>query len=419
MGPKAELIAVGSEMLRLGRPDTNGDWLTGQLGRLGIAVGTRSIVEDDPGRIADLTGRALERAEVVVVVGGLGPTADDRTREGLARALGRPLERDEDRLLRLEALFRERGRPFAAVQARQAERPRGAAWIENPLGTAPGFSLSLGGRELFALPGVPAEMKAMFLADVAPRLAGRWECAVARRTLKVAGRTESSVDEQLRDLYDAPGLAVTILAGREGIELHILAEGRDHAEAADRAERLDRLFGERLGPDLYGRDEETLPAVVGAMLLRSGKTLATAESCTAGLLASAVTRVAGSSAWFRGGLVVYSDDLKRRLAGVGEETLARHGAVSAEVARELAAGARRVCEADFGIGITGIAGPGGGTAEKPVGLVHLAVADAAGVHDWRTLQFGDRELVRARTVTAALDRLRRRLLEADAGGAPA
>lgn len=415
MSPRAELITVGSEMLRLGRADSNGEWLIEQLARLGLAVGTRSVVEDDPELIAALARGALERASVVLVVGGLGPTEDDRTREGLARALDLPLERDPARLRALQDLFRERERPFGEGQARQAERPRGATWIDNPVGSAPGFALARGGSELFALPGVPAEMKTMFAAAVAPRLAARRGGAMARRTLKIAGRTELSVDEQLRDLYGEPGIAVTILTGGEGIELHILGRGRDRAEAEARVDEADRRMSERLGSDLYGRDDTTLAQVVGSMLERSGRTLAAAESCTAGLFCAAVTRVPGSSAWFRGGLVAYSDDLKRGLAGVRAETLRRHGAVSAEVARELAGGARQVCAADYGIGITGIAGPGGGTPQKPVGLVYLALADGRGVHDWRMLHLGDRELIRRRTVTAALDRLRRGLLAAAQG----
>lgn len=408
---RAELIAVGSEMLHAGRADTNGDWLIEQLGRLGVAVEARSVVPDDPDSIAAFVGRAVGRSSIVIVIGGLGPTEDDRTREGLALALGLELERDADRLRRLEETFRERGRPFSADQARQAERPRGAAWIENPLGTAPGLALSLPASQLFALPGVPAEMRATFSAGVAPRVVAGEGRALARRTLKVAGRTEPSVDGQLRDLYGGPGISVTILAGPEGIDLHLLAEGRDPTEAAARADEADRLMSERLGRDLFGRDDETLAAVVGSLLERRGRTLATAESCTAGLLAAAVTGVPGSSAWFRGGLVVYSDDLKQRLAGVAAATLTRHGAVSAEVASELALGARERCGADYGIGITGVAGPGGGSPEKPVGLVHLALADRDGAAAWHVLHPGDRESIRRRTVTAALDRLRRRLLE--------
>lgn len=415
MQSKATLIAVGSELLHLGRADTNGDWLIERMGRLGVALEARCVVEDDPEAIAGLVRHAVGRVSIVVLVGGLGPTEDDRTRDGLARGLDLPLEQDAERLRELEAFFRERERPFLPGQARQAERPSGAAWLDNPLGTAPGLALHHAGSEIFALPGVPSEMKAMFVAGVAPRIAARGGRVVARRALKIAGRTEFSVDRELRDLYGGPGLSVTVLAGGEGIEVHILAEGRDGAEAAARGDEAERRMAERLGADLYGRDDETLASVVGSLLRDQERTLATAESCTAGLLAAEVTRVPGSSAWFRGGLVVYSDDLKEALAGVDPRSLRRHGAVSAEVARELARGARDRCGADYGIGITGIAGPGGGTAEKPVGLVHLALADDRGEDHRRLLQLGDRDLIRRRSVSAALDCLRRRLIDAVQG----
>jgi nicotinamide-nucleotide amidase len=408
---KGELIAVGSELLRGSHRDTNGDWLSEQLEALGFSLGVRSAVEDDPERIAALARRALDRAPFVLVVGGLGPTEDDRTREGLALALDLPLERDPEQLRRLESWFRRRARPFLPEQARQAERPRGAEWIDNPLGTAPGIALELGKSELFALPGVPAEMRAMFSSFVAPRIAARGNRSLARRILRVAGRTELSVDRQLSDLYGLPGVAVTVLSGHEGIEIHLLVEGFRAEDADDRVAEADRLISERLGRDLYGRGEETLAQVVGSLLSRGDRTLATAESCTAGLLAGAVTEVAGSSRWFRGGLVVYSDDLKRELAGVDARTLQRHGAVSEQVAGQLASGARERCGADLGIGITGVAGPGGGTSEKPVGLVHLALADRYEIRHGRMLFAGNREMIRRRTVAAALDLVRRHLLE--------
>jgi nicotinamide-nucleotide amidase len=405
----AELIAVGSELLRGGRADTNGDWLVERLLRLGIEVVVRACVDDDAERIASNVRAALGRSEIVVLTGGLGPTEDDRTREALALALDLPLERDREQVRLLERRFAAYGRAFRPVQLKQADRPRGAEWIANPLGSAPGLSIRWKGRLVAAFPGVPAEMKRMFEESLAPLLAGRG-VAVAVRTLKVAGRMESSVDEQVRDLYDEPGLDATILAGREGIELRLVLRGATPEEARDRLAVIESRFVERLGEDLYGRDEEDLPEVVGRLLERAGKTVATAESCTAGLLAGRITSTAGSSGWFRGGLVVYDDEVKLSLAGVRAEILARHGAVSEAVARELAEAAAARCGASYGLGVTGIAGPTGGTAEKPVGLVHLGLAGARGTEHWRTRMVGDRDLVRRRTVTFALDRLRRRLL---------
>jgi nicotinamide-nucleotide amidase len=215
----------------------------------------------------------------------------------------------------------------------------------------------------------------------------------------------------VRDLYDTPGVEVTILTGAEGIELHLLATADDAGQARARIDSLDRELAARLGLDLYGRDDETLAGVIGRMLVQRGASVATAESCTAGLLSATATAVAGSSCWFRGGLVVYSDDLKVSLAGVPPDTLEACGAVSEEVARCLAQGARRRCGADYGVGITGVAGPGGGTEEKPVGLVHVAIAeDDQQTEHWKIQQIGGRELVRRRTVVFALDRLRRALL---------
>jgi nicotinamide-nucleotide amidase len=401
---KAELIIVGSEMLRFGRSDTNADWLIEQLGRIGFVTTGRTLVEDNENRIASAVRAARSHADAVIMTGGLGPTEDDRTREGLAAGLGMPLERDQEVLDALRERLVSRGRPFGENQSKQADRPRGAAWIDNPLGTAPGINIAVEGCALIALPGVPAEMKSMYMETVLPLLSKKGAGGLLRRTLKIAGRSEPSVDQQIRDLYERPGVEVTILSGREGIELHLLAQDPEALE------EIDNLMSGRLGSDLYARDGGSLADVCGSLLYERGKTVATAESCTAGMLAAAITEVPGSSSWYRGGVVVYSEDLKTKLAGVKAESIAEHGAVSERVACELAAGVRSRCGADFGIGITGVAGPGGGTTEKPVGLVHIALDDGLDVGHWRILQFGDRHLVRRRTVTAALDRLRRRLL---------
>ena len=411
----ASLIAVGSELLRPGRPDGNGDWLAERLGRLGIEVVSRTIVGDDATRAAAAIGSALRAGDLVLLTGGLGPTEDDRTRDALARALARPLERDVEREALLRAMFESRGRTFRPMQSRQAEKPRGAAWVENPLGTAAGVLCRRAGRLVIALPGVPAEMRRMFEDSVAPLVAARAMGGLARRSLKIGGRLEASVDEQLRDLYGTRGVEVTILAGREGLELQLTAYGADAGHATLALDALEREIVARLGDDLYGRDEDTLPAVVGRALAAAGLSVATAESCTAGLLAAALTEAPGSSAWFRGGVAPYADDLKPLLADVSVELVARHGAVSEEVARALAEGVRRRLAAALGVGITGIAGPGGGSADKPVGLVHVAIAGAHRTDHWRLLHVGDRALIRHRSVSFALDRLRRRAAERSSG----
>jgi len=401
----AAILAVGTELLRYGKLDTNGDWLAERLLRAGVRVDLRAAIGDDDAAIARLVVHALGACDLVLLTGGLGPTEDDRTREAIAIAAGRTLERDEEVERTLRARFAERGAPFLPMQSRQADRPRGALWIANPLGSAPGFALSLSGRLVVALPGVPAEMRAMFEADVLPRLGAAG--GIARRSLRVAGRTESSVEEALRDLYGAEGVEVTILSGRQGVDLHLLAEGPSQAEALERVRRVERRMAERLGPDLYGYDDDTLAAVVGRALVAVGSTVAVAESCTGGLLAAALTSVPGSSAWFRGGFVAYANDLKIRMCGVGAELLAAEGAVSEAAVLALARGARERATADLGVAVSGIAGPGGGTPEKPVGLVHVALADSARARAWTTRWVGDRDLVRARAVTFALDRIRR------------
>ena len=402
---RATLIAVGTELVSLGRRDTNSDWLAERLALAGIEVETIQRVADDVELQAAAFRAALQRGGLAITTGGLGPTEDDRTREALALAAGVPLERDPERLERIRSLFEARGIPFGAGQARQADRPHGAAWIDNPLGSAPGLDLRTGSARLFALPGVPAEMKAMFAAHVAPALEGG--AAVHHRVVRIASRGEGAVDELLRDLYAGPDLRVTILAHPGLLELHLRVPALDGGP--ERVAEIERQVRERLGDAVYGGAEVTLAGEVGRLLLERGETAGTAESCTAGLVAAALTEVPGASAWFRGGVIVYDDSLKRTLAGVREETLVAHGAVSAEVARELARGCRRSVDADWGVGITGIAGPGGGTDEKPVGTVHIAVSGPRGEHHRRHLFHGDRGQVRARAVNAALDALRRRV----------
>jgi PncC family amidohydrolase len=247
-------------------------------------------------------------------------------------------------------------------------------------------------------------MRAMFDQHVVPRLA---PSGIARRALHVAGKSEAAVETTLADLYGAEGVEVTILAGRDGVDLHLLAEAPSHAEALERVGRVEQRMIERLGSDLYGIGEETLARAVGTGLVALGRTVAVAESCTAGLLAAALTSVPGSSAWFRGGFLPYADDLKVELCGIDPALLAAHGAVSEPVVRALARGARDRARADLGVGISGIAGPDGGTPDKPVGLVHVALADRSREDAWATRWIGDRELVRARAVSFALDRIRR------------
>jgi nicotinamide-nucleotide amidase len=410
----AELIAVGSELLRFGKTDGNSEWLTGQLQRCGIEVVARTAVDDDVARIVATVSTALRRADVVLLTGGLGPTQDDRTRDALSRALDAPLELDEERARQMRELYARHGRTMGPAEASQALRLRGSSWLENRLGSAAGVLVQRDGRVLAAMPGVPAEMRAMFTASVLPLLTKAGSGPLQGLTLKIAGQTESSVDRLLGDLYRTTGLEVTVLGGLEGLELHVRArsEPGEQAESAARLQEFERQTRQRLGPDVFGVGDDRLAGVVGDLLRRLGRTLATAESCTAGLLGAAITSVPGSSKWYRGGWIVYDDRLKWDLAGIRAETLAEHGAVSETVARQLAEGARTRCGADMALAVIGIAGPDGGTEDKPVGLVHLALQDGGESLHRRLRLIGDRQTVRRRAVAAALDLLRRRLLGA-------
>ncbi len=404
----AELIAVGSELLRGVTHDTNGDWLVARLERIGIAVGARGAVTDDPERLARVLRGAVDRAGLVIVTGGLGPTGDDRTREALELAFGRSIESDPAEADRLRRYYNRSNQPWTAERARQAGRPRGATWITNPIGTVAGMRLTVGESLVVVLPGVPAEMKATFESGVVPELIdGIAGTALTTRILRVAGVSESAVDARVADLYDREGLELTILARATGVELWLRGNNLDTS-----LETIEQEIRARLGLDLVGVGDHTLPVVIGSLLAQRGETLGTAESCTAGLIAAAITEVPGSSRWYRGGVVVYSDALKRSLVGVRSTSLERDGAVSENVARELAEGTRRVIGSDWAVSVTGIAGPGGGSVEKPVGLVCLAVSGSRSTEAVTLRLAGDRATVRTRAVTEALDRLRRALLQA-------
>jgi nicotinamide-nucleotide amidase len=407
---KAELIAVGSEMVRSPRRDSNSAWLMQQLDRIGFEVLARCVIEDNVSEIAGQLKVALERAELVIVTGGIGPTGDDRTRQSAADALGLPLERDPKQVKQLKAMFDARGWRFRPMQESQADKPLGSTWLHNELGTAPGFWIEQGAAQLVVLPGVPCEMQWIFTHLVLPRLENSDTGGLANCRLKVAGLSEPAVEHLITDLYTVDGLDLVILAGSSGIELQLRTVAGTRPEALDSLERVATDLANRLGDNLYGREDETLQQAVGSLLHQEQRTVATAESCTAGMLAAAITSVPGSSGWYRGGMVVYTDELKIALARVNRDTISRYGAVSQQVAIELAQGARMRCGADYGVGITGIAGPGGGTPAKPVGLVHVALADARETHH-RPFEFrGDRDQIRRRTVTTALDMLRRQLL---------
>lgn len=408
---RAALIAVGSELLGPDRSDTNSLWLSGRLQSAGIAVVRKACVGDEPAEIGEELRLALARAPLVVLTGGLGPTDDDRTREAVAGALGRELLPDEGLREGLRARFARRGVPMPAINERQAMVIEGARVLPNPRGSAPGLWLEEGERAVILLPGVPAEMRGMFddavFAEVSRRFGGAGR---HRRVLKIAAMGESAVEEKAQAVYARwQGYEFTILSSIGEVQLHLFARG-DRGEAERILDEQTRDFEAALPGRIYGRDEETLEGVVGSLLKSRGKTLALAESCTGGLLGQRITSVAGSSDYFRGGVVAYANDVKESLLGVRADSLARHGAVSEEVAREMAEGARRRLGADLALAVTGVAGPGGGTEEKPVGTVWLALASDGGAVRTRGLRLpGGREHVRGWSAAAGLEMLRREL----------
>jgi len=405
----ASILAVGSELLGTTRVDTNSLFLTGELEAIGVRVVRKACVGDGWEELLAELRHALARAPLLVVTGGLGPTEDDRTKEAVAALLGRRLVRDEEILSRLRERFRKRGREMPAPNEKQADVIEGAVVLANRRGTAPGYLVEADGRTIVLLPGVPWEMKALFTETVVPHLTqGGTPAGLHRRVLKVVGLGESAVEELVRPVYEAHrGEDVTILASSPGeVQLHFAARGAP-AAAGEALDALERDFRAVLGPALYGRDDETLEGAVGGLLLGAGLTVALAESCTGGMISARLTDVAGSSRWFQGAVVAYSNGAKTSLLDVSAEALERHGAVSEEVAREMAAGARRRFGASAGLAVTGVAGPSGGTPEKPVGTVHVALDAGDGtVRHERLALPGDRSLVRRWTTAAALAMIR-------------
>ena len=412
----AEIIAVGSELLTPFRSDTNSLYLTEQLNQLGIEVTFKSIVGDNLGRLVNAAKHALLRSEIVIFSGGLGPTEDDLTREAVAETLGLRLQRDPEIVTRLEQRFAARGWKMAPNNVKQADILEGATVLPNANGTAPGQWLGGkfdgGERIIILLPGPPHELKALFEAEVRERLRAKLPAAfLATRVLKVAGLGESQVDARAAPIYKKHAdVDTTILAGAGEIQLHFTT----CADTADEAQRrVDEVAGEvedELDDFVFSRNGESLEQIVGYWLQMRNATVAVAESCTGGLLAERITSISGSSRYFLGGAVVYSNELKTEFAGVPADMIERHGAVSREVAAALAEGIRYRCESTFGIGVTGVAGPSGGTEEKPVGLVFHAVASASGTEVVQRNFPGDRKRIRWFAATMALDMLRRKLM---------
>jgi nicotinamide-nucleotide amidase len=406
------IIAVGSEMLTPFRVDTNSLAITERLNAIGFDVRLKAVVGDDVDELADAFRGALRWAELIVFTGGLGPTEDDLTREAVARTLETPLEEDETITERIRARFARRNLVMPEINRRQAMVPRGAAVLPNANGTAPGLWLEHGRTAVVLLPGPPREMIPMLEAVIRDRLAERsGGLALFRRVIKITGRSESDADATAQPIYSrwtAPPvpIATTILAAMGQIELHLTAQARSRAEADVVLERAVGELQAAFGPSIYSVDGRSLEQVVGDLLRERRLTIAAAESCTGGLLTSRLTDVPGSSEYVLASVVCYSNATKTDFVGVPAETIAAHGAVSEPVARAMAEGIRARTGADFGVGITGIAGPGGGSDAKPVGTVAVAVVTGADARI-RTFQFlGGRDMIKYQSAQAALNFVR-------------
>lgn len=411
----AEIIAIGSELLTPFRSDTNSLYLTDRLNTLGIEVEFKDVVGDNREHLVNVARIAFGRADVIICMGGLGPTEDDLTRECVSEALGIPLRRDSGLVGELYKWFAARRYKMPESNLKQADVLTGAQVLPNPNGTAPGQWLETewAGRKLavMLLPGPPREIKPMFDEQCMPRL--RTICpgeVIATRVLKVAMMGESACDEIASKVYKKyRDIQTTILAGAGEIQLHLRGRAKTLELAQAKVDRLTDELEDALEPHLFSTAGETLEQIVGYYLDMRGQTIATAESCTGGLIAERLTSVAGSSRYFLGGAIVYSNDLKAQFADVSAALIKEHGAVSSEVAKAMAEGIRKRCGSQLGVGVTGVAGPGGGSEEKPVGLVYHALADGKKTEVVQRNFPGDRERVRWFASQQALDMVRRKL----------
>lgn len=412
----AEIIAIGSELLTPFRQDTNSLYLTEKLNQLGVEVIFKTVVGDDRERLTGAASLAVSRAEIVIFMGGLGPTEDDLTREALADALGLELHRDPAIITSLEQRFAARGWKMAPNNLKQADVIAGATVLPNANGSAPGQWMSgkYEGREriIMLLPGPPHELKALFEEQCVPRLRAKLPPQfIATRELKITGLGESQCDARVAPIYQlATDVQTTILAGAGEIQLHMKTRAGSIEAAQARVDQLVGKIEEELGDCVFSDNGDSMEQIVGYYLQMRNATLAVAESCTGGLLAERITSVSGSSRYFVGGAVVYSNQLKTAFADVPADLIEKHGAVSGEVAAALADGIRRRTGATLGLGVTGVAGPTGGTAEKPVGLVFHALASDGGTEVAERRFPGDRKRIRRFASQQALDMVRRKLM---------
>jgi nicotinamide-nucleotide amidase len=409
----AEIVAVGSEMLTPYRQDTDSLFLTSQLNELGVVVAFKTIVGDSFEHLANVARTALERSDIVIFSGGLGPTEDDLTRECVAEALGVDLRRNHDMVAAMYKRFAERRVQMPPNNAKQADVILGATVLPNALGSAPGQYLetSVNGKNriVILLPGPPHELEALWRKECDQRLREKLPpAAIATKVLKTAMLGESAVDLRTAPIYKQhPDVETTVLAGQGQVEFHLRATAHTRNEAQAAVDKLAGEIEDELDDVVFSSNGESLEEIIGYYLQMRNLTLAVAESCTGGMVAERITSVPGSSRFFLGGAVVYSNDLKTLFADVPPMLIQTHGAVSKEVAIALAENIREICSADIGLGVTGIAGPTGGTEEKPVGTVWIAATDGNKQEVVQRRFFGDRERIRRWASQQALDLVRR------------
>src|SRR5829696_8848115 len=409
----AEIIAVGSELLTPEKTDTNSLWLTRKLNDIGVEVMLKTIVGDDERRLEETIRDAVKRSDVVITTGGLGPTEDDVTRQVSARAVGREMVYHDHLEASLRERFRSWGREMPEINKRQAFVVDGAEILPNPNGSAVGMMLAVDGRFLVVLPGPPRELQPMFDAFVLPKLKEKaGKVMVRRRHLRIAGMGESALDEAISPIYKAyPNVQTSILFNKSEVEVHLAAHSESENDADAVLDEIVAKIDEKLGLAVFAHNGELMEEVVGKMLSERGQSVSVAESCTGGLIGMRLTEVPGSSEYFIEGAITYSNDAKVRTLGVDPETLRDHGAVSSETAEAMARGIRERAETDYAISVTGIAGPGGGSKEKPVGTVFIGYSDKSGERSLKITLPGDRFLIRWRSSQAALDYLRRQLIK--------
>lgn len=407
---RAEILSIGDELLIGQTVNTNASFIGQGLTRIGIAVQCVQTVGDQAKALQTALALALSRSDLVIATGGLGPTHDDITKKVISEYFGAKLVLNRELLENLKQRFARRGIRMSPVNENQALVPEGAEIIDNPLGTAAGLIFTKDCRRCVVLPGVPAEMKAMCQETLLPMLQKEAGTIIMQKTLRTTGIPESTLFEQLGDIEELEQLAkVAFLPKATGVDIRLMTTGARQSECAERLQQALDFVQSRIGKHIYGYDEQSLEEAVAQLLTERGQTIAVAESCTGGLLAHRLTNISGSSAYFERGVVTYSNEAKQELLAVPSETLQRHGAVSAETAEAMATGIRKMARTDYGLSTTGIAGPTGGSDEKPVGLVYIGFASDKTVLSERLLFSKDRLGNKERSVQAALKLLRDQL----------